>query len=104
MSTWKQSRLASYHRENAGKCEVRIHGTKIVLSYEQHDGLTVFEGEEVAAGHFKLKCERKGGHATLHMVPGEDLLEGHWVEGDTRGMWLIRLEKKRTSRRTERGS
>jgi hypothetical protein len=95
MQLWKHSTLVSfYHRSIKGECKVRIDGDKIVLSYEQHDGLTVYEGEEVAPGHFKLTCARKGGQATLHRVPGEDLIEGHWVEGHNQGMWRILLKEK----------
>ena len=75
MSTWKHSLLASYYREIKGECQVRIDGKKIVVSYEQHDGPTVYEGEEVASGHFRLTCARKGGRATLHQMPGENLIE-----------------------------
>ena len=94
MSTWKRSVLASYHRETRGECQVRIDGAKIVVSYEQHDGPTVYEGEEVTSGHFKLTCARKKGHATLHRMPGENLLEGYWIEGENQGMWRIRLKDK----------
>jgi hypothetical protein len=95
MGIWKYSTLASfYHRSIKGECIVRIDGAKIVLSYEQHDGLTVYEGEEVAPGHFKLTCARKGGQATLHRVPGENLIEGHWVQGPNQGMWRIQLKEK----------
>jgi hypothetical protein len=49
VSTWKHSLLASYYgRDIKGECQVRIDETKIVVSYEQHDGLTVYEGKEVA--------------------------------------------------------
>jgi hypothetical protein len=91
-STWKHSLLISYHREVKGECQVRIGGKKIVVSYERPDGLTVYEGEELAAGHFRLTCARKGGRATLHRVPGEDLREGSWIEGQEKGMWQIKLE------------
>jgi hypothetical protein len=93
MPSWKHSLLASHYRRNSkGECKVRIDGTKIVLSYEQHDGLTVYEGEEVCPGHFSLTCARKGGRATLHRMPGEDVVEGHWVEGQNQGMWRIQLK------------
>lgn len=52
MSTWKHSLLASYYGEIKGESQVRIDGTKIVVSYEQYDGPAVYEGEEVASGHF----------------------------------------------------
>ena len=92
VSTWKHSRLASYYREIKGECQVQIDGSKIVVSYEQHDGPAVYEGEEVGSGHFKLTCARKSARATLHRIPGENLLEGHWIEGEDRGMWRIQLE------------
>jgi hypothetical protein len=93
VSTWKHSLLASYYgRDIKGECHVRIDETKIVVSFEQHDGLTVYEGKEVAPGHFKLTCARKGGCATLHRIPGENLLEGHWIAGRDQGMWRIQLK------------
>lgn len=96
MPSWKHSLLASHYRRNSnGECKVRIDGRKIVLSYEQHDGLTVYEGEEVAPGHFSLTCARKGGRAILHRMPGEDVIEGHWVEGQNQGMWRIQLKDTR---------
>ena len=92
MTSWKHSPFESYyHRGNQGECKVRIDGAKIVLSYEQHDGPTVWEGEEVAAGHFKLTCARKRGSAILHRLPGGDVIEGHWSDGQNRGMWRIQL-------------
>ena len=96
MGTWKHSVLASYYREIRGECQVRIDGTKIVVSYEQHDGLTVYEGEETASGHFKLTCARKSGRATLHRMPGENLLEGYWTQGQDQGMWRIQLADKQS--------
>jgi hypothetical protein len=99
VSTWKHSLLASFHRETNGECQVRIHGTKITVSYEQHDGPVVYEGEEVAPGHFELACARKSGRATLHRFPGENLLEGYWVQGQDRGMWRIELKDERSSAR-----
>ena len=75
------------------ECQVRIDGAKIAISYEQHDGATVYEGEEVAPGHFELTCARRNGRATLHRPPGENLLEGYWVEGENRQMWRIQLKK-----------
>ena len=94
MSIWKHSLLASYYRDIKGEYQVRIDGTKIVVSYEQHDAPTVYEGEEVASGHFKLTCARKSGCATLHRTPGENLLEGHWIEGQDQGMWRMQLNDK----------
>jgi hypothetical protein len=99
VTTWKHSLLASYHRETKGECQVRIDGTKIVVSYEQHDGRTIYEGEEVAPGHFTLTCTRKGGRATLHRIPDENLLEGYWIEGQDQGMWRIALKDKQSSAR-----
>ena len=93
MANWKRSLLAShYARGIKGECSVRIDGSKIVVSYEQHDGPTVWEGKEVAPGHFELTCARKGGRATLHRMPGEDLIEGHWMDGKDQGMWRIQLK------------
>jgi hypothetical protein len=79
-------------QRHQGRCQVRIDGAKIVVSYEQHDGPTVYEGEEIAPGHFKLTCARKSCRATLHRLPGENLLEGHWMAGQDQGMWRIQLK------------
>ena len=93
MNTWKKAVRASYNREMMSECQVRIDGTRIAISYQQHDGPTVYEGEEIASGHFELACARKNGRATLHRPPGENLLEGYWVEGQDHGMWRIKLKK-----------
>jgi hypothetical protein len=96
MTGWKHSPFESYyHRGSRGECEVRIDGVKIAVSYEQYDGLTVWEGKEVAPGHFELTCARKGGRATLHRMPGEDVIEGHWSDGQNQGMWRIQLKGAR---------
>jgi hypothetical protein len=93
VSNWKHSPFVSfYHRGNKGECKVRIDGSKIILSYEQYDGLTVWKGDEVAPGHFRLTCDRKGGHATLHRMPGDDVIAGYWTEGQNQGMWRIQLK------------
>jgi hypothetical protein len=70
VSTWKHSLLASYYgRDIKGECQVRIEETKIV------------------------------GCATLHRIPGENLLEGHWIAGQVwrihsgAGIWLPSIHR-----------
>ena len=92
MSSRKHSLLTSYYREIKGECQVQIDGTKIVVFYKRPDGLMVYEGEVVAPGHFRLTCARNSSRATLHRIPGENLLEGHWTHEEDQGMWRIQLE------------
>lgn len=87
-------------------CEVRISGNTddrgeqphprppatIAVSYSDAGALVVYEGSEVAPGHFELstRCHRRG-RASLHRR-GETQLEGSWVESGARGMWQIDLD------------
>jgi hypothetical protein len=96
MSNWKNSELSSFYRKvDKGSVQVQISGSRMLISYEQFDGSTIWKGEEVSPGHFELTCARKNGRATLHRVPGQDdLIEGYWVTGKDQGMWRIQLKEK----------
>ena len=87
---WKCSKIVSYVEDDGAGCEVRIDGSKIVVSYEDN-GPTLYEGEEVAPGHYVLSCRTKRGIASLHRMPDTSILEGHWVEAGNEGMWRIEL-------------
>lgn len=98
MTVWKNAVMETYFGGNESKneceCQVRIDGSSIVISYEDEDGKVIYVGEEVAAGHFKLRCPERRARATLHRAPPPDdeYLEGHWVEEGYEGMWRIFLD------------
>jgi hypothetical protein len=91
MTIWKGSTVKSFLEDDGGGCEVRIDGATIVVSYE-HNGPTIYRGEEVGQGHYELTCPAKRGRATLHRSPDSNVLEGHWTESGNEGMWRIELE------------
>ncbi len=73
------------------KCEIRINGGEIAVSYEDEDDLAVYKGKDEGHGHFELERPEKGGKATLHQMPNSKSLEGYWVEGGYKGFWRIIL-------------
>lgn len=94
LTVWGKSSLTSYYDGDDRvdcDCQVRIEGQKIVVSYDDDDGPMVYQGSETAAGHYRLVSSRKNGRATLHREPGDDVLEGHWIEAGYEGMWRIQL-------------
>lgn len=95
MSIWKNSKMALLWysgRESSEQnpCEVRIDDQEIVVKYED-EGMVQYRGKNNGDGHFELISSDVEGHATLHMFPGANVLEGSWVEGGQRGMWRITL-------------
>jgi hypothetical protein len=90
---WKHSALTSYNEGEIweDKCEVRMSGRKIWISYKGDDGPILYEGDEKSPGHFKLLCIAQKGRATLHRFPDDDILEGFWIESGYQGMWRIQL-------------
>lgn len=79
--------------EEGFPCKIEINGQRIVVKYDDDDGFVNYIGEEVANGHFTLICNERSGTASLHMFPNSNILEGHWKEGDARGMWRIFLKE-----------
>ena len=77
-----------YHDED---CEVMIDASRIVVSYEDPDGVVNYEGTEVAPGHFILRAPERSGEATLHLIPGGRILDGFWKEGGYMGFWRIKV-------------
>jgi hypothetical protein len=73
------------------KFAVKIENKKILVEYEDADGLVQYVGEEKGQGHFELSCPAKSGKASLHMFANSGILEGSWFEGGCRGMWRIHL-------------
>lgn len=71
-------------------CIVKIDDQEILVEYED-DGLVQYKGKNNGDGHFELNSPDVEGHASLHMFPNSNVLEGSWVEGKRRGMWRIVL-------------
>jgi len=95
MAVWKNATMTSFYDGDecdVTHCEVRIDGSEIVVSYDDEDGLTVYQGNETGPGHYKLSAPSVSGQATLHRVPDEDVLEGHWIQDGYEGMWRIELK------------
>jgi len=78
-STWRE------------KCEVRIDGDVIVVSYKDERGPVVCKGNDRGNEHFELFYLEREGHATLHRFDNSTVLEGYWVEGTDRGFWRVEL-------------
>lgn len=95
MSLWPNSRMSSvYFSEESASidypCLVRIEAGKILVEYKD-EGIVQYIGEELEEGHFKLACPQISGRASLHRFKDSQKLEGSWIEGTYRGMWLIEL-------------
>ena len=74
--------------------EVRIDEKVIVVSYEDDNGIVIYQGNNDGSGHFALNFDARGrtGRASLHrFLPDGNILEGYWVEDGDRGMWRIEL-------------
>lgn len=74
-------------------CAVRIGEHEIRIEYAFDGEPTVYVGQAIAPGHYRLDREGGGGHASLHRFPGSSILEGSWVEEGERGMWRIELQE-----------
>lgn len=94
MTIWKNSKMTLiwYSNDEASElpCEVRIDDLGIMVEYED-ESLVQYRGINSGDGHFELTAPDIKGHASLHMFPGSNILEGSWVEGVYRGMWRITL-------------
>jgi len=73
------------------ECEVKLDNGKMVISYEDGCGFTLYEGKETSEGHFMLECRQNGGKASLHCFPKRKILEGFWIENGEKGFWRIFL-------------
>lgn len=78
------------------KCEVRMNGDAIVVSFDDDDGAgrkVVWSGREVGSDRWLLTCTQPTGRAALsRSAMDPNALEGSWVEGGERGMWVIDLQ------------
>jgi hypothetical protein len=70
---------------------VRISDGSIAISYKDEGQTVVYNGDELEPGHFKLQSNDVVGRATLHRFASADVLEGHWVESGSQGMWRVQL-------------
>lgn len=96
MTIWNNSKMCIlfYSDESAKEnfpCIVKINDDEILVEYKD-DGLVQYRGINNKNGHFELYSHEVNGNASLHMSPGELVLEGSWIENGLRGMWLIDLE------------
>jgi hypothetical protein len=98
MAKWKNSLMTTAFLDERVAirdfCEVIIDENRIVVDYTEEDGTpTIYEGPNSKTGHFRLRCKSdKNAEATLHLVEGEDILEGYWVESGYEGFWRIGLK------------
>lgn len=59
----------------------------------EDDGIVQYRGKNNDDGHFELFSAEVDGVATLHKLPHKMALEGSWIEGADRGMWVISLRE-----------
>jgi hypothetical protein len=93
MPVYRNSQMDTYEgsRMYSSTCDVNIHEGSIAVSYRDEGRFVVYEGTQIAPGHFELGTAATGGRATLHQGPNSDVLEGWWLEGGYEGMWRIEL-------------
>lgn len=79
---------------------VSIENGHITVTYSLESEQYRYTGTERGEGHFELRKSGDDGRATLHRAAASltatpdqpaRILEGSWVEGQTSGMWKIRL-------------
>lgn len=95
MSIWNNSKitLVWYTKDpstDQEPCTVKIDDKEILVEYDD-EGVVQYRGKNNGDGHFELTSPEVDGHASLHMFPGSNVLEGSWVEGGRKGMWRILL-------------
>lgn len=92
---FKNSEIESFNADYKAKCDVKIDGSKILVTYQDSGRWLKYEGEEVEndPGHYKLTSRDTGGRATLHRFAEDNYLEGFWIEGGHQGMWRIFLNE-----------
>ena len=74
-------------------CVVKLDDESIHIEYLGDGILTIYNGCSIGTGHYELKSPKNNGKATLHRFDTSDILEGSWIEHQTRGMWRIHLIK-----------
>lgn len=78
------------------ECIVRVSEGTIEVAYDDDEGPVCYRGRNAGDGHFQLAAPERDGKATLHQLPGAQILEGYWEEGGNRGMWRIFLSKPKS--------
>ncbi len=96
MTTWKAKMETTFYDDTSAlkheNCEVRIEESgDIVVSYEDDDGYTVYQGKGHGSGHYILELPKLQAKATLHRLHGSRFLEGSWIEEGTHGFWETTL-------------
>jgi hypothetical protein len=90
---WLNSTMTTYQADGVftDPCQVKFNGSIMSVSYTNDDdgGTETYEGLEESPGHFNLIRRAGDGAATLHRIPGDDKLDGSWVEDGYEGMWRI---------------
>lgn len=97
MPIWKGSKMFSILSDGKGifpdtPCQVIIDDKRIVVSYFEDNKGIEYVGVNENDGHFKVKCNQKDGHGTLHKFKDGNILEGYWVEEGYEGFWRIELK------------
>lgn len=95
MTIWNNSKMAVLHyskdaADEHWPCIVKLTDDSILVEYDD-EGMVQYTGASKGDGHFALVAPEVKGRATLHRLPGENVLEGSWAEDGVRGMWKIDL-------------
>jgi hypothetical protein len=102
MSIWANSRMETFYGSEdtleTDRCAVTIEDGRIKVTYDYDGGqsnpdVEVYNGIEMAPGHFNLASEDGLGKASLHRFPDGLILEGWWHETEDEGMWRIFLHE-----------
>lgn len=96
MKLWEDCRVENTYLgvvETSGddSADVRIGDGRIVLTWEDDEGVVEWHGREHGEGHFELACPERAGRGTLHRFPGGRILEGFWSERGETGFWRVHL-------------
>ncbi len=70
---------------------VRLSDQTIEVAYDDDEGAVCYRGKNNGNGHYELRAPERHGEASLHAIQDGHIMEGYWKEGESRGMWRIRL-------------
>ena len=71
---------------------VRLSEESIEVAYDDEKGAVCYRGINTGDGHYQLTAVERNGRASLHRSPNQNVMEGYWHEGKSRGMWRITLK------------
>lgn len=99
IDVWSESKIDTLFNSGddawfGNKCIVTFKGNEIKVTYDADEGSVSYKGNDHGHGHYFLTAPEVRGSATLHQVPDQNILEGHWVENGYEGMWRITLAKR----------